>query len=129
MRRAITLLLHHPQAAKDLDIKELADLQRPGADLLRELVENVQADPNITTAGILERWRHHADGQHLGKLAMIEVPQDEEFDAAAELSACVTQLALAAARERIDILIEKERLDSLNEAEKSELRELGRKPG
>jgi DNA primase len=129
LRRAITLLLHYPQAAKDLDIEAIADLQRPGADLLRDLIENVQAEPNITTAGILERWRHDEKGQHLGKLAAIEVPQDDEFDAAAEMADCLVQLAIAASRDRIDTLIEKERLDSLNEAEKTELRELGRRPG
>jgi len=129
LRRAITLLLHHPQAAKDLHIEALAELRRPGADLLRDLIENVQADPNITTAGILERWRHHEQGQHLGKLAMIEVPQDDDFDAAAEMADCVQQLAIAASRDRIDTLIEKERLDSLDEAEMSELRELGQKSG
>ncbi len=129
LRRAITLLLHYPQAAKDLDIELLADLQRPGAQLLRDLIENVQAEPNITTAGILERWRHHDHGQHLGKLAMIEVPQDEEFDAAAEMADCLQQLALAASKDRIDTLIEKERVASLDEAEKSELRGIGQKSG
>jgi DNA primase len=129
LRRAITLLLHHPQAAKDLNIEALAELQRPGADLLRDLIENVQSDPNITTAGILERWRHHEQGQHLGKLAMIEVPQDDDFDAAAEMADCVQKLAKAASRDRIDALIDKERLDSLDEAERSELRELGQKSG
>jgi DNA primase len=129
LRRAITLLLHYPQAAKDLDIEAIADLQRPGANLLRDLIENVQAEPNITTAGILERWRHDEQGQHLGKLAAIEVPQDDEFDAAAEMADCLVQLAIAASRDRIDTLIEKERLGSLNDAEKSELRELGRRSG
>jgi len=128
LRRAITLLLHYPQAAQDLDVEQLADLQRPGAGLLRDLIENVQAEPGITTAGILERWRHHADGQHLSKLATIEMPFDEEFDAAAELAECLQQLARVAARERIDFLIGKERLDNLSVDEKAELRALGNNP-
>ena len=129
LRRAITLLLHHPQAAQDLDIEHLADLQRPGADLLRDLIENVQSDPKITTAGILERWRHHSHGQHLGRLATIDVPYDEEFDAAAELAECIQQLAVVASRERVDFLIEKERLGGLSDDEKSELRNLGKRAG
>ena len=129
LRRTITLLLHYPQAAKDLDIEALADLQRPGADLLRDIIENVQAEPNITTAGILERWRHDDHGQHLGKLATIEVPQDDEFDAAAELADCLGQLAIAASRDRIDALIEKVRVGGLNEAVNTVLGELGRKSG
>jgi len=128
LRRAITLLLHHPVAAKDLDIEQLAGLQRPGANLLRDLLVNVQAEPGITTAGILERWRHHAHGQHLSKLATIEVPFDDEFDAAAELADCLRQLARVASRDRIDLLIEKERLDSLSTDEKAELKALGKSP-
>jgi DNA primase len=128
LRRTITLLLHHPQAALDLKIESLADLDRPGTELLRSLIENVQAEPGITTAGLLERWRHDPAGQHLGKLAMTEVPFDEEFDAAAELTQCLLQLARVAARDQIDILIEKERLDCLTEEEKSKLRELGKCP-
>jgi len=128
LRRAITLLLHNPQAAANLDIESLTDLDRPGAELLRDLIENVQAEPDITTAGLLERWRHHPHGQHLGKLVMTEVPFDEEFDAAAELEQCLLQLARLSARDRIDFLIEKERLDCLTEEEKSELGALGKSP-
>lgn len=128
LRRAITLLLHHPQAASDLNARTLTELDRPGAELLRDLIENVQAEPDITTAGLLERWRHHPHGQHLGKLVMTEIPLDEEFDAAAELEQCLLQLARVAGRDRIDFLIEKERLDCLTEEEKSELRELGKNP-
>lgn len=129
LRRAITLLLHHPQAAKDLDVERIVDLQRPGADLLRDLIENVQAEPMITTAGILERWRHDANGAHLGKLATIEVPSGEDFDAAAELAECVQQLVKLTEHDRIDFLIEKERLSDLSEDEKSELRGLGKPRG
>ncbi len=69
VRRAITLLLNHPQAGDKLDIEKLAGLSRPGIDLLQDLIETVQEEPNITTAGLLERWRHDQQGRHLGKLA------------------------------------------------------------
>ncbi|MDH3613670.1 MAG: DNA primase [Gammaproteobacteria bacterium] len=124
VRRAITLLLNHPAAADKLDIEKLAGLNRPGVDLLRDLIETVQQEPNITMAGLLERWRHNDAGRHLGKLAANEVPHEEDFDAAAELEACVEQLALAGRRERIDFLIEKQKLSSLSDDEKSELRQL-----
>jgi len=73
---------------------------------------------------VLERWRHDEEGRHLGKLAAIEVPEEEDFDPAAELEACLDQLALAGRRERIDFLIEKQKLSSLSDDEKSELRAL-----
>ena len=124
VRRAITLLLNHPAAAAKLDIEKLANVNRPGVELLHDLIETVQEDPNITTAGLLERWRHDDEGRHLGKLAAVEVPEEEDFDPAAELEACLEQLAIAGRRERIDFLIEKQKLSSLTDEEKGELRQL-----
>ena len=124
VRRAITLLLNHPNAGGKLDVEKLAGVSRPGIELLHDLIETVQAEPNITTAGLLERWRHDEQGRHLGKLAAVEVPDEEEFDVAMELEACLDQLALAGRRERIDFLIEKQRVNSLSDEEKSELRQL-----
>ena len=124
VRRAITLLLNHPSAAEKLDLEKIAGVSRPGIDLLHDLIETVQEEPNITTAGLLERWRHDDQGRHLGKLAAVEMPEDEEFDPAAELADCVEQLALAGRRERIDFLIEKQRDKPLNEDEVAELRQL-----
>jgi DNA primase len=123
IRRAITLLLNNPQAGRDLNVEKLAGVTRPGTDLLRELIETVQAEPNITTAGILERWRNREEGRHLGKLAAVEVPDDEDFDASAELEESLDQLAAYRQRERMDNLVKKEGLSSLSEAERAELRE------
>jgi DNA primase len=128
VRRAITLLLHFPDAAGQLDVEQLAGVSKPGADLLRELIEMAQAEPNISTAGLLERWRNHAEGRHLGKLAAAEIPGAEDFDAAAELASCIAQLSNAGRRERIDNLIKKERLSSLSMDERTELRELMKQP-
>jgi DNA primase len=124
VRRAITLLLNQPNAGSKLDIEKLAGVSRPGIGLLQDLIETVQAEPNITTAGLLERWRHDEEGRHLGKLAAVEVPDEEDFDSATELAACLEQLAIAGRRERIDLLIEKQRLNSLSDDEKAELRHI-----
>ncbi len=124
VRHAITVLLNHPQAGMKLDIEQLAGVQRPGVDLLHDLIETVQEEPNITTAGILERWRHRENGPHLMKLAAAEMPADEDFDAAAELADCLQQLVHAGRKERVEFLIEKQRVSGLSEDEKSELRQL-----
>ncbi len=124
VRRAITLLLNHPPAAENLDIEKLAGVTRPGVELLQALIETVQCEPNITTAGLLERWRKDDAASHLGKLAAAALPADEEFDPAAELHACLDQLAAAGRREHVDYLIEKQRVGSLSEDEKAELRHL-----
>ena len=118
------MLLNYPESGDKLDIEMLADINRPGVDLLHDLIETVQKEPNITTAGLLERWRHDDKGRHLGKLAAIEVPTEEDFDASAELAACLEQLAAAGRRERIEFLIEKQKLSSLTDEEKAEFRAL-----
>jgi len=124
VRHAITIILNHPEAGRNLEIDKLASVNRPGTDLLRALIETVRSEPNITTAGLLERWRHDEQGRHLGKLAAAVLPLDEEFDPAAELRECLDQLALAGRKERIDFLIEKQRVSGLSDDEKSELRAL-----
>jgi DNA primase len=129
IRRAITLVLHNPGAAKDLDAAVLDKVSRPGAALLKSLIETVQIEPDITTAGLLERWRNHEKGQHLGKLAATEMPDHEEFDSGAELAECLQQVVASGARQRIDFLIEKQKVTPLSEDERSELRQLGRGSG
>ncbi len=124
VRRAITLLLNHPGAGARLDVEKLAGIRRPGIDLLEKLIETAQDEPNISTAGLLERWRHDEQGRHLGKLAAVELPADDDFDPAAELAECLDQIAAAGRRERIDFLIEKQRLEALSDEELSELRQL-----
>jgi DNA primase len=124
VRHAITIILNHPDAGRNLEIDKLAGVNRPGTDLLQALIETVRAEPNITTAGLLERWRHDEKGRHLGKLATADVPLDEDFDPTAELSECLNQLATAGRKDRIDFLIEKQRVNGLSDDEKSELRAL-----
>jgi DNA primase len=124
IRRAITLLLNSPDAGERVDVEKLSEVSRPGAGLLIRLIETVQADPTITTAGILERFRHDDEGRHLGKLAAVEIPGEDDFDAAAELDQCLDQLKLAARKERIDFLIQKQRDSSLSADEIAELRQL-----
>ena len=110
----------------NLNVEELAGVARPGIDLLRDLIETLQAEPGLTTGGLLERYRNHDEGRHLGKLAAVELPDDEEFSPASELADCLRQLAAAGARDRINFHIEKERLSELSDSEKNELRALGR---
>jgi DNA primase len=124
VRHGITILLNNPQAGQALDTSKLDSVTRPGADLLRALIETVKAEPNITTAGLLERWRHDPQGRHMGKLAAAELPLDEDFDPAAELMECLNQLATAGRKEKIDFLIEKQRVSALSDEEMAELRAL-----
>jgi DNA primase len=122
VRRAITLILNHPEAGAKLNIEKLVDSKRVGVNLLLALIKATQSEPTITTAGLLERWRHDEQGQHLNKLAAANIPIDEKFNAVAELEECLEQLVLAGRKERIQFLIEKQRFEGLSDDEKSELK-------
>ena len=122
VRRAITLILNHPEAGAKLNIEKLVDSKRVGVNLLLDLIKTTQSEPTITTAGLLERWRHDEQGQHLNKLAAASIPIDEKFNAVAELEECLEQLELAGRKERIQFLIEKQRFEGLSDDEKSELK-------
>ena len=124
MRQAISLLLHHPAAAARCDPAEIALLERPGADLLRELMVQVGREPNVSPAVLLERWREHPHGQHLQRLAAELPMQHDDMDPVAEFAGCLRQLKAVARRDRVEALSAKSRESGLSADEKSELREL-----
>jgi DNA primase len=124
MRQAISLLLHHPDAAARCDPADIALLDRPGADLLRALMLQVGREPGISPAVLLERWREHPHGQHLQRLAAELPMQHDDMDPAAEFAGCMRQLKALARRDRVEALSAKSREDGLTADEKSELREL-----
>jgi len=79
IRKAIALILHHPAAGTGLlGVPGLAEVRQPGAQLLRQLLETVTENPQITTAGLLERFRDDTEGRHLGRLAREVLLDDGE---------------------------------------------------
>lgn len=126
VRRAIALLVNNPAFAK---ADNLANgwqyLDLPGIPLLRELLELLRTQPNITTGALLERWRDRSEGKHLKKLinSGSELPdegQEQEFrDTLAHLSSQSGQLEWEA-------LVTKAAKQGLDEHEKRRLSELSK---
>ncbi|HUF74204.1 MAG TPA: DNA primase [Gammaproteobacteria bacterium] len=78
MQKAISLLLHFPEAgAAASEIEGLAEIDAPGADLLRRLLEITAADPKITTGQLIETFRAESEGRWIEQLAR-EDPLDDE---------------------------------------------------
>lgn len=78
MQKAVTLLLHFPEAAAAAaDVKGLDEIDAPGADLLRRLLEITAGDPKITTGQLIEAFRSESEGRWIAKLAR-EDPLDDE---------------------------------------------------
>lgn len=78
MQKAVSLLLHFPGAGTAAaDVKGLDEIDVPGADLLRRLLEITVADPKITTGQLIETFRSETEGRWIEQLAR-EEPLDDE---------------------------------------------------
>jgi DNA primase len=92
VRKAITLLLHYPVAATALEpVEGLADVDQPGVKLLLRLIEIARSNPQITTAGLIERFREDPEGRHLSRLAA-EQPLDDEAAAPAVIQGSMQRI-------------------------------------
>ncbi|MGH8261430.1 MAG: hypothetical protein ACREUG_17240, partial [Steroidobacteraceae bacterium] len=127
VRQAVRLLLHFPGAAARLrteTISGLEQVEEPGIGLLRQLLEELRAEPAETTAQVLERWRDRSDGTHLARLAAAEALVPDSGAAERELEQALRKLAEDARRHRLDRLLEKDRATGLSGEEKSEIQRL-----
>jgi DNA primase len=125
VRQAITLVVHHPgPAAQVTPPPELAALELRGIELLQNLLEAVRSNPNVTTAGLLERWRDRPEHPHLLSLAANEVLVSEAA-AAETLGAVLGRLVESEGPgRRTATLLATARDQGLEPAEKEELRAL-----
>ena len=123
VRKAITLVLHHPSAALSVDtMSDLDYVKLPGIELLRRLLEVCRDNPQITSAGLEERFREDPEGRFLSRLAG-EPPIDDEPAAPAVLRDNVARLIERGLRDRQNHLILKG--NTLNDAQRIELTAIG----
>jgi DNA primase len=124
VRRAVALLVHYPARTSAVRVPEgIAALDRPGMELLLALLEDVAGSPNLTTGGLLERWRDHEAWPHLQKLAATEMMATEEV-ALAELQDCLERLEEERIRRRHEELFEISREGPLSPEQRAELNSL-----
>jgi DNA primase len=121
VRHAVALLLYRPGLAATIEEPEtLRRVREPGVPLLVELLEMGRASPNLTTAGVLERYRgteHEAALTRLSRWAP-EIP-DEKL--ARELADTVERLLQRHGSARL-LLDKMARGESLSEDERETLR-------
>ena len=92
VRQAVTLLLHAPQLAAEAgDPQRFRALALPGIELLIEMLELLQENPQFTTGNLLEHWRGHSHGAHLARLAREPQPLGPE-DMAREFAQVLARL-------------------------------------
>ncbi len=126
--QAIALLLHCPQAAAEVSVEQrqgLAQLAHPGIAVLSELLEELVAQPALSMAQTLERWRERPEYRRLCELAASKPLVSDGTAAGRELRQAIERLLDAQVRGgRLEALIDKARDQELTAAEKQELQAL-----
>ena len=124
VRSAIAMLLADPALAREVTLPyAFAGLDKPGIQLLTELLDFLQERPGINTAMLLEHFAGREESSALQKLALTEFPGEPEELRAIFLDA-LRKLAEQTTQQRLDALIHKQTEGALDEREKSELRGL-----
>jgi DNA primase len=125
VRQAIALVLHHPASAAVAEIPgDLTDVDLKGVPILAELLEICANSPDISTAGLLERWRDRPEHPHLLTLAANDLLVSDEA-APVVIGDTLRQIVRRAGPERrTEALLAKARGEGLTAQEKEELRQL-----
>ncbi len=124
VRSAILHLLHQPAFALDLQPPyRFAALRQPGIDLLSELILLVRDRPDVNTGALLEHFAEREEATALQKLAVQALPGDDALLRTSFVDA-ITQLEKQVLLQRLDELQQQHRASGLDEADKTELREL-----
>jgi DNA primase len=124
IKLAIAMLLEKPSLALLVENPgELKTLLLPGVVLLHDLLVFIQSNPNITTGGLLERWRSTEEGRFLPKILSWEhhVPESGfESEFLASIDALKRQLK----DQMLDELLNRSKTSPLSAEDKKKLSQL-----
>jgi DNA primase len=127
VRQALRLLLNFPELGAALNRPAGLDAaEQRGVPLLLEVLEITAGKPDISSAGVLERFRDRPEGRHLETLLTEEVLIGPDA-AARELEDSLARIVWAAEQQRLAALINKAAETGLGAHEKEELRRLRRR--
>jgi DNA primase len=127
VRQAVLRLVSYPAIALEVSEEERAALdacEEPGVELLRELIDNLRAQPAQNSAQVIERWSGKPGGDSLEKLLQREQIVADAVAAAGELHGALGELAHRVVVGRLKALEEKSRSTRLEPEELSEFQRL-----
>ena len=126
LTQAIILVLHHPASARGLpSVPGWLGTEQKGFPVLRELIETARAEPGLTTAQVVERWRERPEGARMAELAGAESLVADSRAAARELASLLERIGAELGPEkRLNELIELSRERRLTGAEQQEFQGL-----
>jgi len=127
-RLSIALLLQHPQIAKQCPIPDiLRHSSIPGLALLIQLHETILQTAASSPSVLLERWRNTTDEAALSKLMQWDIPgADAEEKQLDLINDAFKKLTSQHRDSRLQELIDKSAITSLDDAEKAEMSKLYR---
>jgi DNA primase len=124
VRSAIALLLAQPGVADQVERPYgFLRLDKPGVELLAELIDTVRSRPGINPAMLVEHYAERPEYPALQKLMAAMVVGEPEAQRA-EFFDALARMEQQAVVQRRDFLTAKSREGTLDSAEKAELREL-----
>lgn len=124
MRLAIALLIQNPNLVQSLKSPdEIAELQIPGIELLKELIAQTKQTTDLNTGQLLEHWRDRAEAKQIEQLAVWDTTIPAS-GVEAEFLAVISKLIKENRQQRSEELMQKARLEMLSDTEKLELQHL-----
>jgi DNA primase len=136
MRQAIGALLRFPAIAANVTPEEriaLEHVEEAGIELLRELLDDLRANPAQLPAQVVERWADRPEQESLVRLLQKEDMLSDAASAVAELRAALGKLGELADEKRFEILkarVSASGMDGLDATELLEFKRLAtRKTG
>ena len=127
VRQAVVQLVSYPAIALEISEQERAALdecEEPGIQLLRDLIDNLRAQPAQNSAQVIERWSGKPGGDSLEKLLQREQIVADAVAATGELRAALGKLAYTVIARRLEALQEKSRSTRLEPEELQEFQRL-----
>ncbi len=124
VRSAIALLLAHPGLADQVERPYgFLRLEKPGVELLAELIDLARSRPGINPAMLVEHFAERPEYPSLQKLMAVMVVGEPEAQRA-EFFGALQRMEQQIVTQRREWLTAKSRESTLDSAEKAELREL-----
>lgn len=124
IRRAIALLLHYGELINQIPKCEwLSQLNQPGNEILKSMIEILRSNPNISVGALIEHWRGTNVQPHLIKLANEDLMLPLE-GAQQEIIDIFTRLEKSFKEQRFDELQQKVQRGPLSPDEKREYQTL-----
>lgn len=122
MRMAVAACIQHPALLASLAPEDLLPLQDlPGGELLTELAQSVSTTPEITTAGLIERFRTTTYANAIDSLSTHTPPNLEENPWSSLLQDAMKQLHKQGRKQRLNNLLREAERTGLSREQKQEL--------